>query len=267
MKVGITAPTPGIRPSRKPTAVPRPIAPPERFHSSALGHRPLEFCFYHPAKGSLHHQQDLGHAEESHHHRHEAQAVVELRDAEGEARRAAHRVDADQREQQAEHGHQQRRSERLAGEPGHQAQAEEHQGEEFRRPEGERKTRERRRHHHQGKRGEHAADEGADRRHAECGSRPALARHLVAVEAGDHRRRLARHVDQHRGNGAAVHRAVVDRGQHDDGAGRIQREGERDQDRGPCRWAEAGQHADQRAEDATGEREGEVRRRQRRREP
>src|SRR5678809_461219 len=38
----------------------------------------------------------------------------------------------------------------------------------------------------------------------------ALARHGVAVDAGDHRGRLARHVDQHRGDGAAIHGAVVD---------------------------------------------------------
>ena len=53
-------------------------------------------------------------------------------------------------------------------------------------------------------------------------------------------RRLARHVDQHRGDGAAIHRAVVDRAQHDDGAGRIEAEGERDQDRRAGRRPEPG---------------------------
>ena len=51
---------------------------------------------------------------------------------------------------------------------------------------------------------------------ASAGPGAALARHLVAVEAGDRRRRLAGHVDQHRGDRAAVHGAVVDRRQHDD---------------------------------------------------
>ncbi len=50
-------------------------------------------------------------------------------------------------------------------------------------------------------------------------ARPWL-RHLMAVDAGHDRGRLARHVDQHRGDGAAIHRAVVDGAQHDDGAGR-----------------------------------------------
>jgi hypothetical protein len=37
MKVGTIAPTPGIRPSTKPTTVPRPIAPADRRHSSRVG--------------------------------------------------------------------------------------------------------------------------------------------------------------------------------------------------------------------------------------
>ena len=109
MKVGITAPTPGMSPSTKPMTVPRPIAPVERFHSSRLGHRPLIFVSTTWRNGDFEHEQDLGHAEEPHDHRHEAEAVVELGDAEGEARRAAHRIDADQREQQPEDRHQQRR--------------------------------------------------------------------------------------------------------------------------------------------------------------
>ena len=43
-----------------------------------------------------------------------------------------------------------------------------------------------------------------------------LARHLVAVEARHDRRRLAGHVEQDRGRRAAVLRAVVDAGEHDD---------------------------------------------------
>ena len=46
--------------------------------------------------------------------------------------------------------------------------------------------------------------------------RAALLRHLVAVETRDHRRRLARNAQQDRRGRAAVHRAVVDRREHDD---------------------------------------------------
>ena len=51
----------------------------------------------------------------------------------------------------------------------------------------------------------------------------ALPRHLVAVDAGDDRRGLARQVDQDRGGRAAVLRAVIDAGQHDQRADRRRR--------------------------------------------
>ena len=103
-----------------------------------------------------------------------------------------------------------------------------------------------------------AADERADRGDGERRAGAALARHGIAVDAGDDRRGLARHVDQHRGDGAAIHRAVVDGAEHDDGAGRVEAEGERDQDRGAGGRSEAGQHADQGAEHAAGEGEHQV---------
>ena len=56
-------------------------------------------------------------------------------------------------------------------------------------------------------------------------------RHLVAVERGDHRRGLAGQVDQDGGGGAAVLRAVVDAGQHDERRDRRQRERGRQQHR------------------------------------
>ena len=98
---------------------------------------------------------------------------------------------------------------------------------------------------------------------AERGAGAALLRHLVSVEAGDHRRRLAGHVDQDRRDRAAVHRAVVDRREHDDRAGRVQLEGERDEDRRAGGRSQARQDADQCAEDAARERVGKVRRAER----
>ena len=78
-------------------------------------------------------------------------------------------------------------------------------------------------------------------------ARPCL-RHLVAVERGDHRGRLARDVDQDRGGRAAVLRAVIDAGEHDQRADRRQAEGDRQQHRDGGERADAGQHADQRAD-------------------
>ena len=76
----------------------------------------------------------------------------------------------------------------------------------------------------------------------------ALLRHRMAVERGRHRPRLARYVEQHRGDGAAEQRAPVDARQHDDRRGRRHGEGQRQQDRDAVGAAEAGQHADEDAE-------------------
>jgi prephenate dehydrogenase len=54
--------------------------------------------------------------------------------------------------------------------------------------------------------------------------RPAAAgaRHLVAFERGDDRGAFARRVEQDRGGRAAIHAAVVDAGEHDERAGRVE---------------------------------------------
>ena len=79
----------------------------------------------------------------------------------------------------------------------------------------------------------HNADgAGDERRSPRCRAAPPfLHRHLVAVEAGHHRGGFARRIDQHRGDRAAVHRAGVERGEHDDPGGGIHAEGERQQHR------------------------------------
>ena len=92
--------------------------------------------------------------------------------------------------------------------------------------------------------------------------RPAL-RHLVAFERGRDRGALARRVDQDRGGRAAVHAAVVDAGEHDERAGGIELEGDRQQQRDGERRADAGQHADRGAEQHADQREQQVHRLQR----
>ena len=90
--------------------------------------------------------------------------------------------------------------------------------------------------------------------------RPPLPGHLVAVDRGDRGGGLAGDAHQHGGDRAAVHGAVVDRRQHDDGAGRVEAEGQRQEDRDPGDRADAGQDADRGADDAADEREQQVRR-------
>jgi hypothetical protein len=69
--------------------------------------------------------------------------------------------------------------------------------------------------------------------------------------------------NEDRSGRAAVLRAVVDAGQHDQGRGRLQCIGERQQHRQRRHRAESRQHADQRADQRAGEAVGEVLQRQR----
>ncbi len=108
-----------------------------------------------------------------------------------------------------------------------------------------------------------SGEERRERRGRQRGAGLTLARHLVTVEAGDRRRRLARHVEQDRRRRAAVLRAVVDAGQHDQRRDRLQRVGRRQQHRDGRDRADAGQHADQRAEQRADQRVEQIDRRQR----
>ena len=91
--------------------------------------------------------------------------------------------------------------------------------------------------------------------------------HLVALDRGDHRGGLARGVQQDRGGRAAVHAAVVDAGEHDERAGRLQGVGDRQQQRDGHGRADAGQHADGGAEEDADQGVEQVRRGQRGGEP
>jgi hypothetical protein len=80
----------------------------------------------------------------------------------------------------------------------------------------------------------------------------------MSVERRHHRRRLARDVDQDRGGRAAVLRAVIDTGEHDERAGWINLEGERQQHGDGCDRTDAGKHSDQSANEASNEGEQEI---------
>ena len=96
--------------------------------------------------------------------------------------------------------------------------------------------------------GDQAGDERADRGGGERRAAAARAGHLVALERRDDRGALARRVEQDRGGRAAVHAAVVDAGEHDQRAGRVELVGDRQQQRDGQRRPDAGQHADGGAE-------------------
>ena len=193
---------------------------------------------------------DLGDAEQAHGDRREVDAVAELGDVEGEALRAGVDVGADQAEQQAEEDHGDRLDHRAAGQHHGGDQAQRHQRAIVGRAELLRHARQRLGEQHDDDRADRAGEERADRRDRQRRAGAALARHLVAVEAGHHRGGLARQVDQDRRRRAAVLRAVVDAGQHDQRRGRRQVEGDRQQHGDGRHRADAGQHADQRADHA-----------------
>ena len=130
---------------------------------------------------------DLRDAEHAHRERHEADAVEQIADAEGEAGVAGVDVGADEPQQHAEQNHAERLEHRAARQHDGKDEAQRHQREIVGRREllgelGQRRRRDR------NDDGRHAAgEEGADGGDGQRGSGPALARHLVAVEGRDHR--------------------------------------------------------------------------------
>ena len=91
----------------------------------------------------------------------------------------------------------------------------------------------------------------------------AVARHLIAVDAGHDRGGLARDIEQDRGGRAAVFGAVIDAGHHDDAAGRVHLVGQRQQHRDGRGRPEPRQDADDGAEEAADEAPEQIRRLQR----
>ena len=210
-------------------------------------------------------REDLADAEQSHRQDDELDAVEQPHLAEIEARDAGLRIDADGAEEEPGDARRQPLQDRRA-DRGERRQAEHDEGEIFRRPEGERRARQRRRQQHEAEGAERSGDAGADGGDAERGAGAALQGHLVAVDAGHDGARLAGHADEHGGERAAVLRAVIDAGEHDDGGGRARAVGERQEQGDGGRRSDARQHPDHLAEQHAGEAHGEMRRRQRRRE-
>ena len=206
---------------------------------------------------------DLGEAEQTHRDAHHADAVGQFGDAEREPLRAGVHVGADDAQQQSSDDHRDRLDERAARQHDGADEAEHHEREVFGGTELERELGQRNGDAGDQHRGDRPREERPERGDRECGARLSLARHLVAVEAGDHRRRFARHVEQDGRRRPAVLGAVVDAGEHDERGHRLQRVGRGQQHRDGRDGPDAGQHADQRAEQQADERVDEVDRRQR----
>ena len=133
-------------------------------------------------------------------------------------RRAQHRGDRDKREQ--------------------------HDRQVGRRAEGHRESRDRRGERRQQDGADGAGDERADGRGGQRLRGSAGFGHLVALDRGDHRRRLARCVQQDRRGRAAVHAAVEDAREHDERRAGADVVGDGQQQRHRHRRADTRQHAD-----------------------
>ena len=103
-----------------------------------------------------------------------------------------------------------------------------------------------------------AGEERTQRGNAEGRSRASPTRHLVAVDGGHDRGRLTRDVDQDCGGRAAVLGAVIDAGEQDQGRLRLQGERDRQQHGHRRDRADAGQYADDGAEQNADEAVGDV---------
>ena len=207
---------------------------------------------------------DLGDAEDADGDGDEVEAGVELEEAEGEARRAGVDVLADHAEEQAEHDHRQRLEDRAVGEGDRGDEAEDDQREVLGRPEVERGPGEGRGGEGEDEGRDGAREEGAERGGGEGGPGLALLRHLVAVDGGDGGGGFAGEVDEDRRRRAAVLRAVVDAGEHDERGDRRQGEGDRQQHRDRRGRPDAGKDADEGAEQHADEAVEQVDRRERR---
>ncbi len=174
-------------------------------------------------------------------------------------------IGTDQAQQQTEHDHADRVQQRAARQNQRGKEAQHHQREELRRSELERDLSKRRGKQGKDHRRHGSGKEGADGRRRQRHPGASLARHLVAVEGGDHGGRLARHIDQNRRGRTAVLRTIVDTGQHDQCGNRRQGEGDRQQHGDGCCRAQARQDADQRAEKDAGQTVEQIHRRHRRR--
>jgi hypothetical protein len=106
--------------------------------------------------------------------------------------------------------------------------------------------------------GEEGADEGRGEGRRQRLGGAALLRQRKAVEGGGHRPGFAGDVEQDGSDRPAEQRAPVDAGEHDDGRGRVHREGQRQQDGDTVGAAQAGQHADQDAQQQAEQHEAQV---------
>ena len=194
--------------------------------------------------GLLQVQEDLGKAEQADRQSRKRQTAGEVGAAEGEARRAGELVEADGAERETERNHGGGLDPRASGHHRYHGEREQDQHHLHRWADRDHHLGERRHDEHKTEDRDGAPDEAAERSDHQGRAGTTLAGHLIAIDAGNDRRRLAGDAHQDRRGRAAVHGTVENTGQHDDADGRIEAEGQRQQERDARERPDARQHAD-----------------------
>ncbi len=207
---------------------------------------------------ALDEEEHFGDGEQAHDCDQEDHAVHQVQVPEGQARHARGVVQPDHRDPQPDAGRQRRLGLVVRGDAAQRAERQQVQREIFGRAKAVGDAGQQRCQKHQAQRRQKRPDERRDARDHQRVAGAALFRHRVAVQRGHQRRFVARNVQQDRRDPPAIHRAVVDRRHQHQRRGGIQphREGDGDQDRDPVRRTQAGQRADDGAQETADHREG-----------
>ena len=222
-----------------------------------IGGAEVRFCRPEPANRGTHDiarlrifqiTDDFGEAENAHRQHGEIDAVRQILDAERHALLTCFKVGADSGEHEAQKDHADRLQDRATRQHDCEHEAHDHQREIFRGAKQLRELGQRLAEGGNEERCNSAREKRAHRRNAERHAGAALLGHLVTIEHSHDRRRLAGDIDENGRRRSTVLRAVINASEHDQGARRIEAEGDRQQHRDGRDRTNARQHADERAD-------------------
>ena len=183
----------------------------------------------------------LAEAEQAHQHGDGVQAVQQVDEVEGESLLAGNGVNADGAQQQAEDQHQIALEGIVSRDARHQAQAHQGQGKHLRSAEFQGYLRQGTPAEGQTQSADQSAYKAGEGGHAERLSSFPPPGEGIAVQRTHGGSRRAGDVNQNGGDGAAIHGAVVNAGQHDQAVHRVHAEGQRQQDGRTGSGAQTGQ--------------------------
>jgi hypothetical protein len=192
-------------------------------------------------------------------HRHQADPVIEIRNAKGKAVNTGN-VDPDHPDEQSDQGNDEGLQQGTRAQVTQDSQAQDHDSEDLRGTELQSQFSNRRGQEHQKNDTHRSRDEGPEGRDAQSRACPSLPGHLITVDAGDRGRRFTGDVDQNGRCRTPVHGPVKNAREHNDGRGRRKVEGDRQQQGNGCGWPDSGENPDQGSHKTADQTEDEVQR-------